>query len=169
MEVGPGARARGVRVWSGALEGGKRALAGSLGKETESWEGSQEQQQGSRTPSGQALEKPPGYFTFEWMRYFTGSSRKWDGSEVGVGTHRPKRSTSSHLHENGELGGFSCAVSFSQKVTNCCLEEPNVSLETGCASPRNLPPFRPHPHYPGALKEASSCQRLESRPSTLVP
>lgn len=56
MEAGPGSRA-GARVWSGAQEDGKRALAGSLGKEIESWEGSQEQQEGSRTPSGQALEK----------------------------------------------------------------------------------------------------------------
>lgn len=31
----------------------------------------------------------------------------------------------------GNPGGFSCTVSFSHNVTNCCLGEPSVSLETG--------------------------------------
>lgn len=84
-----------------------------------------------------------------------------------MGIHRPRRSTSPHLHENGEPGGFSCTVSFSHNMTNCCLEEPSVSLETGCRGatrvPENLPPARPHPHYPGALLEAQQLLRARTK------
>jgi hypothetical protein len=84
-----------------------------------------------------------------------------------VGIHRPRRSASPHLHENGEPGGFSCSVSFTHKVTNCCLEEPSVSLETGRRGatrvPENLPPARPHPHYPCALIEAGQLPRARTK------
>lgn len=83
-----------------------------------------------------------------------------------MGIHRPRRSTAPHLHENGEPGGLSCSVSFSHNMTNCCLEEPSVSLETGCRGatrvPENLPPARPHPHYPGALVEAQQLLRART-------
>lgn len=71
---------------------------------------------------------------------------KWEIQEKGgyVGF-----CASPHLHENREPRGFSCKASFSHNKTNCCIENPSVSLRTGswglCASLLNLTLAGPSP------------------------
>lgn len=85
--------------------------------------GSRERREGRTSPSSSLfLEMNEGILL---AQAGNGVGVKW-----GVGIHRPRRSTSPHLHENGEPGCFSCSVSFSDNETNCCSEELSVSLET---------------------------------------
>lgn len=99
-----------------------------------------------------AREKPslvPTSFKLMRVFYLFKPKIRWGGGYTGL-----SQCASPHLHENGEPRGFSGAVSFSHNKTNCCLEKPSVSLETGswglCASLLNLTPtgFRPSPPPP---------------------
>lgn len=69
---------------------------------------------------------------------------QWGGGYSGR-----SRSASRHRHEHGGPKGFSRTASFSYKKTDCCLDIPRVSLETGswglCAPPLNPTPARPRP------------------------